>query len=251
MTAQSQSVQYEMEGLFESPHDNPPTLAVMLTAYFDESFESPTGYAVVAGWVGDKQAWESFAEEWPKAIYPRKHLHMSELRWRGERHKALLASAGKVPLSCNLQPVFASVRVSDYKDKIKDYKSVVEAKGYYVAAAGAVTALLWDIRKQDRAEVIFEQQREFIAPMMEAMDYISRDPLLKKRGRRVLAKWSFAPKCIFLEPADYLAYAIMQQLVDPDSLKARLCSPILSNGPKRIGGTMPTEEVMRLLEDAQ
>jgi hypothetical protein len=57
-----------------------------------------------------------------------------------------------------------------------------------------------------------------------------------------LAKWSSIPKSMILEPSDYAAYSLLQQLIDMRSRRAKLCAPILMNKSK-IGRCLGRDEV--------
>jgi len=235
-----------VNGLCESPHDHPPKWAAMLTAYFDESFQAGDGYVVVAGFLGSRDHWTQCAGEWRKALGAKRSLHMKNLRWsKPSRHKELLERLGAVPHACGLQPLFAAVRLSDYEiaeDVPKPFRN-----GYYVAMAAIVMGLLGTLPKGERVELIFEQQRQHAAVREAALELISEQPWYRVKRRKLLAKWGSAPKSTLLEPSDYLAYAIMQTLVDKYSVKAQLCSPILKEGRKRIGGKLGPEQVAKII----
>ena len=247
MPTQKQGAHYDLDGFFESPHDNPPQWALMLTAYFDESFEGPDGYAVMAGFLGNKRSWLKCAEAWRSALGQNRSLHMKKLRgWKRDRNKSLLATLGAIPHACDLQPVFAAVRLSDYRDDLKKYGGPV-SNGYFVTLVGAVSAIPETLPPSERVELIFEQQTEYAFVREYALKVISKLPQYRKKGKRLIAKSSTIPKSILLEPSDYLAYALMQTLVDPYSRRAQLCSPILKQGKRRIGGRMSEKEVRRIL----
>ena len=234
-----------LDGFFESPHDDPPRWAFMLTAYFDESFESPRGYAVMAGFLGNKDEWTRCATEWRAALKPRRHLHMNMLRWKNDRPRELLEKLGPIPSRCGLRPVYASVRVSDYIDELPEYATKEFTKGYFVTLVGVATSVLSVLPKGERVEFVFEEQREFAAVREHALGIIARNPLLRaKDGKSALAKWSSAPKSSLVEPSDYLSYALMHGLVDPNSNRTRLCSPIAVGKP--IGGQMSKEAVAKV-----
>lgn len=245
MLSESQYVN-ELDGLCESPHDDPPKWAAMLTAYFDESFQAGNGHVVVAGFLGSRDCWNQCVIEWRKALGKRHSLHMNKLRWaKPIRNKTLLEGLGTVPHDCGLQPVFASVRLSDYK--IAEQVPKTFQNGYYVALSAAVIGLLETIPSGERVELIFEQQVQYAAVREAALYALSIQPYYRSNGQTSLAKWSSAPKSILLEPSDYLAYAIMQALVDKQSIRSRLCSPILKHGKKRIGGKLSEKEVGRII----
>jgi hypothetical protein len=231
---------------WDTRHDDPPEWAAMLFAYFDESFQPGNGHVVIAGFMGDKATWSRFPEQWCQALGRKPTLHMKRLRWtKPHRNKELLERLGSVPHLCGLQPIFASVRLSDYPiaDRVpKKFKN-----GYFVALAAATMGLLANVPDGERVELIFEQQTEYAAVREAVLEVISKLPDYKKKKRRTLAKWGSIPKSILLEPADYLAYAIMQTLVDKHSVRAKLCAPILDQGKKRIGGKLSEIQVGKIL----
>jgi hypothetical protein len=244
------SVQEELEGLCESPHDDPPKWALMLTAYLDESFEGDKhGHAVIAGFLGNKESWEMLPHKWREALGDKESLHMKKLRWKEDRHKELLERLGSVPHACGLRPVYASIRVGEYINDLEDYSVREFTEGYFVALMGVASSILLALPKGERVEFIFESQIRYAAVREHALEIMSKNKAIRgRRGRSALAKWGSIPKSILLEPADYLAYAILQILIDKDSLKSRLCSPILNANPKPIGGRMSKEHVQHFLE---
>jgi hypothetical protein len=222
----------------------------MLTAYFDESFESEDGFTVLAGFLGNKHQWESCAEKWREALAPRKHLHMKKLRWKDgkDKNKDLLEKMAKVPHEAGLQPVFGAVRVSDYIHLVDDYAEKDLAAGYLIAIFAAITPMLLTLPKGERVEVIFEEQRRYAEVREFGLGVISKNRNHRTKGKRQLVKWSSIPKSSLLEPSDFLAYALLQAFVNPNSTRSRLCSPILNTGKKRVGGRASKEQVGMLLK---
>jgi hypothetical protein len=219
----------------------------MLTAYLDESIESPRGYTVMAGFLGNKKQWTRLAEEWENALLPRRNLHMTELRWKNDRHKEMLEKLGPIPHKCGLQPIYSSVKVTEYIDELPKFETKAFTKGYFITLVGLTASVLLTIPKGERVEFIFEEQKEFAAVREHALGLMAKKPILcGKRGKSALAKWSSVPKSSLLEPSDYLAYAVMQNLVDANSNRSRLCLPILAGKP--IGGQMGKDAVSKILE---
>jgi hypothetical protein len=219
----------------------------MLTAYLDESIESPRGYTVMAGFLGNKKQWTKFAEEWKRALLPKRNLHMKSLRWKKDRHKEMLERLGPIPHKCGLQPMYSSVKVSEYIDELPDFKTKAFTKGYFITLVGLAASVLMTIPKGERVEFIFEEQEEFATVREHVLGIMAKNPILcGKRGKSALAKWSSVPKSSLLEPSDYLAYAVMQNLVDANSNRSHLCLPILVGKP--IGGQMGKDQVSKILE---
>jgi hypothetical protein len=245
MCAQSQYC--ETDEVFETPHNNPPKWALMLTAYFDESFQDGEGYVVMAGFIGDKDSWSQLEAEWKVGLGKKPSLHMKRLNWKyGSRYKKLLETLGAIPHACGLQPVFAAVRMTDY-----DIARSIPKKlrhGYYVSLAAAIVATMGNLPKGERIKFVFETQVVFARIREAAIHYISRMPEYRgRKNRKIIAGSESIPKCILLEPSDYLAYALLQTLIDKKSEKAQLCSPILKQGKKRIGGILSRNEVIKIL----
>ena len=118
----------------------------MLKAYFDESFQAGNGYVVVAGFLGQRDSWTRCASQWRAALGTKQSLHMRNIRWtKPNRHKELLENLGAVPHFCGLQPIFASVRLSDYQ--IAEHVPKTFQNGYYVAVAAVVMGLLGTLPK--------------------------------------------------------------------------------------------------------
>ncbi len=228
----------KVEEIFETPHDNPVQWAIMLTAYFDESFEGGDGWVVVAGFLGNKKAWDELQTKWPIALKKKKTLHMKNLNWKYPgRHAGLLERLGSVPHECGLQPVFAAVRMSDYEVDNKVPKKI--RHGYFVTAVAPILAIMNHIPKRERVKLVWESQVAYAEVRERAISYIAKMPQHRgRRGRKQIAGSESIPKSLSLEPSDYLAYAILQSLIDKNSERARLCSPLLKSGKRRIGGKL-------------
>jgi hypothetical protein len=236
----------EIADVLETPHDYPPKWALMLTAYFDESFQSGNGYVVMAGFLGDKESWEKCAEAWRLGLGKKKKLHMKQLNWKyAGRYKDLLEKLGAIPHACGLQPIFTAVRLSDYA--IAKHVSKTFRHGYFVSLAAAAMVVLETLPKGERVKLVFETQAAYAAVRDAVLQLIQDMPDYKKKRKKLLLGWESSAKSILLEPSDYLAYAIMQTLADPLSERAQLCAPILRQGKKRIGGKLTEKEVAKII----
>lgn len=104
--------------------------------------------------------------------------------------------------------------------------------------------------KRERIEFTFEDQREFA--VRRAATFRSFRQVEKYNtvhGKSRVGKDSSMEKSPLLEASDYLAYAILQQLIDHDSTKAKLTAPIIE-ASKPIGHTEVTKEnVDYVMED--
>jgi hypothetical protein len=234
----------DLAGLCRSPHDFPPKWAFMLTLYLDESLEADEGYAVVAGFMGNDKAWEDCMAQWRVGLGKTPALHMKSLRgWNKSRNDRLLKRLGEIPAKCGLTLIYASVKYSDYSDLVKNTGLELVAEGYLTSLFFAVAGAIKRTPDTERIEVICEQQVEYAALREAMFRMASRFPEWQTpEGNSRLAKWSSIPKSMILEPSDYAAYAILQMLRNPTSLRSKACSPILRN-PRRIGWNVPGEHM--------
>ncbi len=239
----------DLDGICRSPHDHPPKWAAMLTMYCDESLEADGGYAVVAGFIGTESQWNDCMRRWCDGLGSRPSLHMKDLRgFETDRHKDLLERLGRIPEDSGLVLVQASVRCSDYIDLVEGRMGEMAATGYLMATLIALSAVVQTFPDTERFELICEEQLIY-APTRAALltaaskhkDWQTPDGLPR------LAKWSSMAKSTILEPADYACYATLQNLRDPKSRRAQLCSPILRN--RRKIGWSPTKEQVRSMFD--
>jgi hypothetical protein len=206
----------------------------MIYGYFDESGETGDGFFVVAGFVGRRKDWKTFLGLWSEGLGNRTSLHMKDLRLGSSRypyrHRDLLIRLGSIPRRANLIGFAGSVRTSDYAEKIKGTVAEIGLSGYSVALVAMVDAILESnrISNRDRIEFTFEDQFQFAIPRAATF----RDFRLSKHykthhGKSRVGKDSAMAASMILEASDYLSYAILQQLIDPNSQKAKLTSPIL------------------------
>lgn len=220
----------------------------MIFGYFDESGEEGDGYFVVAGLVGRQKDWKNFLRLWRKELGGRPSLHLAEMRLgsskAAKRHGDLLLRLGSVPSRANLHAFAGSVRTGDYTDKTKGTIAEIGLAGYNVALYAMIDAVLESKRlpKRERIEFTFEDQIQFAVPRVAAFHSFRQSEKYKTcHGKSRVGKDSSTAKSPLLEASDYLAYAILQQLIDPDSQKARITAPILE-ACKPIGHVEVTKE---------
>ena len=243
-----------LEGCFNIPHDGPPDWLFMLVAYLDESGHEGNELVIVAGYLGKESQWRRFADDWKVGLGRRKSLHMSSLRWSSPRTKKLLEVLAPIPNRCGLQRMIGAVRVKDYEDLISGSRLEKTMKGYLVALQAAVLPALIKIPAHERLELVLESQFEYEFQAGQYLGQISKlSPLLSPEvrkylrtttGKSKLANWRYAPKTstALFEPADYLAYALLQKWRNPEAKKAEWCNPILGNG-EYLGWFMKREQV--------
>jgi hypothetical protein len=206
----------------------------MIYGYFDESGESGDGFFVVAGFVGRRKDWKNFLRMWQKELGDRPSLHLASMRLGApqapKRHGELLVRLGSIPHRANLHGFAGSVRTTDYAEKIKGTIAEIGLSGYSVALVAMVDAILESktISKRDRMEFTFEDQIEFAVPRAATFRTLRLGEQYKTHhGKSRVGKDSAMAASPLLEAADYLSYAILQQLIDPNSQKAKLTAPIL------------------------
>jgi len=223
-----------LDGLCQPPEDFPAKWAAMIYGYFDESGESGDGFFVVAGFVGRRTDWKTFLSLWREGLDSRPSLHLKEMRLGSSRypnrHKDLLIRLGSIPSRSNLIGFAGSVRTSEYANKIKGTIAEISLSGYSVALLAMVDAILQSgrISKRDRIEFTFEDQVHFAIPRAATFRQLRQSERYKTHhGKSRVGRDSAMAASPILEASDYLSYAILQQLVDPDSQKAKLTAPIL------------------------
>jgi hypothetical protein len=206
----------------------------MIYGYFDESGESGDGFFVVAGYVGRKKDWKSFLGMWQEELGDRPSIHLANLRLGStkapKRYGDLLSRLGTVPHRANLIGFAGSVRTSDYGERIKGTVAQLSLAGYSVAVLAMVDAVLEskNIPKQDRIEFAFENRFEFDIPRAATFRTLRQESRYRRHhGKSRVGRDSGIEASMILEASDYLSYAILQQLIDPESQKARLTQPIL------------------------
>lgn len=222
----------------------------VLYAYLDETGMHGTSLScIVAGHFGTKEQWEEFDGKWEAGLGKRKSLHMKELRWNAqpERIAKLLSTLGPIPGECGLKRMFGTVRGDDYLDLIPKYTNFLEiCNPFMLALYPAVLCVLDSTPKDERILFVFEQNRQ-----CESLPY-PEDSLSKGNKYRTSTG---EPRAIFssipkgstprTEPADYLAFELAQQELDPQSDRAQLGLSILGDR-KMVGEKMP-KAVMRSL----
>src|SRR6266852_6236461 len=110
----------------------------MLTAYFDESGQESREFAVIAGFIGDKDAWGQLVSPWRKALGQRRSLHMHDLRFKNQSVRMLLERLAPIPTGSGLTPVHGGIRVCDYEDLLPNSSIFKKLHSGYMSALFAV-----------------------------------------------------------------------------------------------------------------
>ena len=226
-----------------TPHDAPPSHLLMLkAAYLDESGHEGKRHVILAGFLGNDEQWDACAKAWKRGLGTRKALHMCELRWTAKKNyrvRKLLEELGPIPRECGLMPVFGGVNVSDYADMISGTLVTKAHKGYVLALYHMVPQILASLRGEERVKLVFEENEQYL-PFLQ-LTHVVCNALAKVVDNRIfrtpsglprLASTEFIAKdsSLLTQPADYLAFALLQLCRDPRSQKTRWCAPIIGDG---------------------
>lgn len=213
---------------------------MLKTAYLDESGHEGSSHVVIAGFLGDDDQWAACARLWRRALAPRHSLHMCALRWQSKRNnrvRDLLKRMGPIPYTCGLVPIFGGVNVGDYSDLIACPITQAINKGYMLSLYALVPWALSTLRGEDRLKIVLETNDRYsamtpIIPLIcSGIADATKNPIFATAtGKPRLVGVEFIAKSVLTEPADYLAFSLLQQLRDAKSQKARWCTPILGSG---------------------
>lgn len=234
-----------------TPHDRQPEWMFVLTAYVDESGFGAKDVIVVGGFLGNDKQWDSFAKDWKIGLGKRKALHMKDLYWKHKRTRLLLQRLGPIPSEHDLVPVWVKIRVCDYADLVDD--TIFSRKlnhGYMLGAQTLAIVLLmyvWEL--DERIKLVFEHNDQFAEFVPLFLDVMSKLTGFKTSdGLPCLSGVEFVPKdgSSLTQPADYLTYATLQSIRNPDSVRAQWSSPILRNVPS-IVPQLSRDEIRTLL----
>jgi hypothetical protein len=241
----------ELDGYFESPEDDPPRWLLVLKAYLDESGQESKDLVVIAGFLGNEDAWTNLVSPWKAALGPqRKSLHMHDLRFKKKSEMLMLKRLAPLPVSCGLIPLHGGVRVRDYEDLLPDSNFFYKLHSGYISALFALVAsvLFW-LPNDERVELLFEQQDTYFWLANLILGFISGSHLpacRTKDGKPKIAKWGQVPKgsTPLTEPADFFSFSMLHRERDPDSLKSTWCLPLLESveSVKTIGHTRTKEQ---------
>jgi hypothetical protein len=219
--------------VFETPHDCAPKWVLMLTAYLDESGHEGKDIMVLAGFLGDSAQWQNCEENWRLALGKRSHLHMKDLRWsKEERIGKLLCALGPIPHAAGLQVVFTTAAMSDYDDLVAGTQLEQMYKSYMIALMGMINVITENIPHGETFKLVLERNDRYEVNVQSLFRGSQRS-----NGGRKLISIEFVDKGVtcLTEPADYLAYALIQQYRNPGSARHKLCSSILFNTRPALG----------------
>jgi hypothetical protein len=227
----------------------------VLLGYFDESCEMGDGFVVVAGFVGRIANWKKYLKLWRKEMGDVHCLHLKEMRLGStaglRRYGDLLRRLGSVPRQANLHAFAGSVRTAPYASRIKGTIATIGLAGYNVALTAMLDAILESrmLPKREKIDFIFEEQTEFTVHRAATIrGFRQAERYRTCHGESRVGKDSAMGKGPLLEASDYLAHAILQQLVNPDSQRARVTAPILEASKPLCHTEVTKENVDDLLD---
>lgn len=214
---------------FKTPHDNPSKWLFMLTAYLDESGHETKDAAIVAGFLGNDDQWQQCANEWRVALGNRKSFHAKKLRFKKDRDRQLLEKLGPIPHRCGLRALLGVVPANSYYDLVSGTEAEKMTKGYYFCLITIFNAIVKNTPKDEAVKFVFESQNEY--EIRARLFFESNKHHLTTSGKPKFNSIEFLPKdsSILTQPADLLAYAILQGFRDPESRRSKWCEPIKRN----------------------
>ena len=197
----------------------------MLTAYLDESGHEGSP-VIVAGFLGNDEQWRECAKQWQIGLGPqRRLLHMKALRWSKHGIRRTLETLGRIPHQCGLRAVMGVAPVEYYSDLVAGTLAEKLTKGYYIAVIAIADAILKNIPKDERVKFVFEQQVEY---EKNAQMIFAASQHKTSIGESQISGVEYIPKdsSLLTQPADYLAFALLQGFRDRSSKKYKWCEPI-------------------------
>jgi hypothetical protein len=223
-------------------------------AYLDETgIHDPANSCIVAGYLGTEEQWNSFDPKWQQGLGKRKALHMKDLRWGKKTNKIsrLLSTLGPIPDECGLERLCGIVTGKDYEDMVPNNRILrLVASPYMMAMQPLIFKTMLHVPPDETVLFTFERQDRY-SPLAHLPEKFYGDQFKTKDGisRVVIA---YVPKDFTarMQPADYLAYEMVQCDIDGDSERAKAGASILGNGVN-IGARMSREEMRRIVVTAQ
>ncbi len=237
---------------FRIPHDHPPRWLLVFTAYLDETAHDGQERMFVAGFLGNQDSWKKVSEGWGAAIAPMSALHTSKLRFKGDRHRNLVRRASNLVTSSGVTPLIGSVRKTDYADLVSESWMTKEGK-IFAAWILCFTAILVEalkfIPEYERLEVVFERQAQyerFAGVVCGVVGEMPEFALPNGRPKLIGCRSVDKDSTQLTQPADLLAFALLQREKAPDGLKANVTGSILiANPPEAMVGALLGRDMAR------
>ena len=234
---------------FVTPHDNPPKWLFMLTAYLDESGHETKDVSIIAGFLGNEEQWKCCVERWRAGLGKRKFLHTKKLRFKKDRDRQLLQRLGPIPHECGLTALLGVVPVDRYHYLVSGTYAEKMTKGYYFCLMTIFDSIVKNTPKNESVKFVFEAQSEYEIQARRFFDANSHH--LTSTGGPKFNSIEFIPKdsSILTQPADYLAFSMLQQFRDPQSVKAKWCEPIRLNTRPVFGLVHDGEGIQKIVRN--
>jgi Protein of unknown function (DUF3800) len=200
----------------------------MLTVYLDESGHETVEHVVVAGFFGTDEQWATCDPDWLAALKGNPSFHAHSLRWNQERTKNRIAKLSVIPYQHGLRSIAGSVCVSDYADLLQNKAEEYVNQGYILFLYPILSVVSFNIPETEPVRWVLEEQHDY---EQAARDVFKQFGVIY--GPTRFSDITFVPKATTprLQPADLLAYAILQRARDPKSTKALWSRPILGDDP--------------------
>jgi hypothetical protein len=155
---------------------------------------------------------------------------MKELRWaKRDRVKKLLIRLGPIPHEAGLQAVVTTAAMSDYRDLIVGTEAERLFKAYIIALIDMIHLISDNIPPDDTFKLVLEVSERYSFNVRSL--FRATGKIVTPDGRKKLSSIESVDKGTthLTEPADYLAFALLEQSRHPGSEKHLLCRPILEN----------------------
>jgi hypothetical protein len=200
----------------------------MLIACLDESGHETNDIVIVAGFLGNETQWSRCAKLWLRGLGPqRKILHMRQLRWKKDSTRRLLERLGPIPHGCGLTALLAEINVAHYHDLVAGTEAEKLTKGYHLGILTIMDSIVKNIPKHETVKLVLDRQKEYEKSVHQLFEANTHHRAAS--GEPKIASIEFVSKddSVFIQSADYLAFAILQDRRSPASKKAKWCLPIL------------------------
>jgi hypothetical protein len=180
---------------------------VMLQAYLDESgTHKGASLVVVAGWVGQRDAWKAFIKEWSVQL---KKAGISYFHAKDPKCESLKPHLVSAILKRKLLGVAWTVNPLDFKENATDKFTLAFGNAYSTCAylcAGMITRLAKRF-SYDSVAIVFESGQSNEDNILKTLSAIMEEPVDHR-----IASINFLnkkhPGAIPLQAADFLSHAI-------------------------------------------
>jgi hypothetical protein len=133
-----------------------------------------------------------------------------------------------IPYRHGLLPIVGAVKVSDYQDLPANIAESYSTQGYLIPLFPIIIEVLRATPPTEKIEWIFEEQGQYEGEARNIFRVLSG-----MLGQHRFGAISFVTKetTCRTQPADFLSFAVLQDLRNPASEKAEWCRPILGDRP--------------------